>query len=102
MNLVPVMTNADFGTALDALKRGSCVSRAGWNGRGMFAYHVPANSYPAQTGAAKAFFGKDAMVPYGAYFALKTAENIVNTWVPSISDILTDDWIVLSLQEKTA
>lgn len=26
----------DFGRALVALKRGSCVARRGWNGKGMF------------------------------------------------------------------
>jgi hypothetical protein len=36
----------DFGKALDALKVGARVAREGWNGRGMFAYLVPANSYP--------------------------------------------------------
>src|ERR1043165_3123459 len=50
-----------FGLALDALKRGLRVARAGWNGKGMFAYLVPANSYPAQTGAAKAHFGEGGM-----------------------------------------
>jgi Protein of unknown function (DUF2829). len=102
MNMVPIMTGADFGAALDALKVGSCISRKGWNGNGMFVYLVPANAYPAQTGAAKAYFGKDALVPYAAYFALKGVDNVVNTWVPSASDLLANDWIILTLQEQIA
>ena len=89
------MSMSDFCDALDALKAGRRVARAGWNGKGMFAYMVPANAYPAQTGAAKAFFGENGMVPYNAYFALKGVDGTINTWVPSISDLLAEDWQIL-------
>lgn len=81
-----------FGEALELLKAGKAVSRYGWNGTGQFAYLVPANSYPAQTGVAKRYWGEDVMVPYAAYFALKTVSGLVATWVPSVTDILADDW----------
>jgi hypothetical protein len=85
----------DFGTALLALKDGRRVARAGWNGKGMFVYLVPANSYPAQTGAARAHFGAGALVPYNAYLALKGADDTVSTWAPSGSDALAEDWHVI-------
>lgn len=88
-------TAMTFGLALEALKRGRRVARAGWNGKGMFAYLVPANSYPAQTGAAKAFFGEGGMVPYNAYLALKGADDTVSTWAPSGSDALAEDWLIV-------
>jgi hypothetical protein len=88
-------TGLTFGAALTALKTGQRVARAGWNGKGMFAYLVPANSYPAQTGAAKAFFGEGGMVPYNAYLALKGADDTVSTWAPSGSDALAEDWLVI-------
>lgn len=84
-----------FGLAVEALKLGKKVARAGWNGAGQFAYLVPANSYPAQTGVAKQFFGDGAMVPYRAYLALKTAQGDVATWAPSCSDALADDWLIV-------
>lgn len=84
-----------FGHALEALKQGKCVARTGWNGKGMFAYLVPANSYPAQTGAAKAHFGEGGMVPYNAYLALKGADDTVSTWAPSGSDALAEDWLIV-------
>ena len=87
-------TNQNFGDALAALKDGLVVFRKGWNGAGQFAYFVPPASYPAQTGVAKSFFGEGAMVPYGGYFALKTADGTVNTWVPSVSDLLAHDWAI--------
>lgn len=84
-----------FGLALEALKRGAKVSRAGWNGKDMFAYLVPASAYPAQTGVAKSYFGDGSMVPYNAYLALKGADNTVSTWAPSGSDALAEDWLIV-------
>lgn len=91
-----IAMDADFGQALEALKAGHRVARAGWNGKGMFAYLVPAASYPVQTGAAKAHFGDGSMVPYRAYLALKTVDEDVATWAPSCSDVLAEDWLILT------
>jgi hypothetical protein len=85
--------NLNFGQALEAAKDGQKVSRAGWNGSGMYAYIVPANSYPALTEIAKKEFGD--MVPYRAYWALKTAQNDIATWAPSGSDSLAEDWQII-------
>lgn len=88
-------TYLNFGQALEALKAGKRVARTGWNGKGMFLYLVPANSYPAQTGAAKLYWGDDALVPYGAYIAMKTAQENVVPWLASQTDVLTEDWVEL-------
>ena len=85
----------NFGIALEALKNGKRISRNGWNGKGMFVYYVPAAKYPAQTGVAKEFFGTESLVPYNAYLAIKNVDNSVSTWVPSVNDVLAEDWAVL-------
>lgn len=90
MSKIKLMT---FGEAVEAAKQGLKVARKGWNGANMFAYIVPANSYPAQTEAARSTFGE--MVPYNAYWALKTAQGTVSTWAPSGSDSLAEDWVVV-------
>lgn len=84
-----------FSDALDLLKSGERVARAGWNGKGMFLYLVPANSYPAQTGAAKSYWGDNALVPYGAYIAMKTAQENVVPWLASQTDVLAEDWDIV-------
>lgn len=91
----PLIKNQTFSGALSALKDGHAIQRAGWNGNNLFVYMVPAAAYPAQTGIAKAYFGEGAKVPYGAYMAIKGGDNRVNTWVPSVSDCLAEDWIIL-------
>lgn len=80
----------NFGAALTILKTGGSVSREGWNGKGMYLYFVPANSYATQTEIAKKNFGDS--VPYEAYIALKTVQNTVVPWLASQSDLLAEDW----------
>ncbi len=85
----------NFGLALEALKQGQAVNRTGWNGRGMFLYLVPANTYPAQTNVAKGLIGEN--VEYGSYIAMKTAQGNVVPWLASQTDVLADDWDFKSL-----
>lgn len=88
----PATIGMNFGEAITALKAGERIARTGWNGKGMFVYLVPPASYPVQTGAAKAYFGEGAMVPYNAYMAIKNVDGTVGTWVPSVNDCLASDW----------
>lgn len=83
-----------FGQAIEAMKQGAKVSRQGWNGKGMFLYHVPANSYPAERNTNKTLAGvfPGDLVPYGAYIAMKTAQNNVVPWLASQTDMLAEDW----------
>jgi hypothetical protein len=91
----------NFGQAIEALKAGKAVARAGWNGKGMFVYMVPANSYPPSTETAKShFFGK--LVPYNAYLAIKNVNETVSTWVPSVNDVLAEDWEVQGEGSKSS
>ena len=94
---IPNDTTFDFGTAVEALKQGARVARAGWNGKGMFLYYVPENKYPASRNEHGTMIGvfEDDMVPYREYIALKTVDNQVVPWAPSISDALAEDWQIV-------
>lgn len=81
----------DFGEAIAVLKNGGKVARGGWNGKGMFLYYVPESAYPPVTEIARATFNGNN-VPYGAYIAMKTAQNNVVPWLASQTDMLADDW----------
>lgn len=83
-----------FGAAIEALKAGERVARAGWNGKGMFIFHVCADSFPTQNDSAKTLFG-DA-IRYRACIAMKTVNHEVVPWVASQSDILEEDWEIVS------
>lgn len=89
----PQTKGMNFGSALGLLKSGKCVARSGWNGKGMFVYMVPENAYEPTTEAEKIHYG-GSKVPYNAYLAIKNVNETVSTWVPSINDVLADDWAI--------
>lgn len=86
-----------FGLAIEAMQKGFKVQRAGWNGKDMFIYYVPANSYPVERNSNNTMAGiyPDDMVPYGAYLAMKTVDGTVVPWLASQTDMLTDDWKII-------
>lgn len=92
------MEYTDFGWALHQLRQGSKVQRKGWNGKDMYIYYVPAAKYPANGNSFGTMNGvfEDDMVPYGAYIAMKTADNIIVPWLASQTDVLSEDWCVVS------
>lgn len=86
----------NFQNALEACRFAECaIQREGWNGKGMFVYHVPANAYPAQSPVAKRYFGEVALVSYGPYLAIRSADGTVYPWTPSQADQLADDWEIV-------
>lgn len=84
-----------FGKAVELMKLGKRVARHGWNGSNMFAYYEPAGKANAQSEQIKDLFNNN-VVPYRAYYALKTAQNDIACWTPSTSDTLANDWFVVS------
>ena len=95
--LLPKTERLSFGDAVVALKEGLRVEREGWNGKGMFLYYVPENKYPASRNEHGTMIGvfENDMVPYREYIALKTVDNQVVPWAPSISDALAEDWQIV-------
>lgn len=87
----------NFGEALESVKEGKRIARKGWNGKGMYVYYIPANSYKAITEVAREEFGD--MVPYNPYFAIKNVNNTVSTWVPSVNDCLAEDWYIVGKED---
>ena len=85
--------NMTFGLAIEAAKKGHKIARVGWNGKGMFVYYVPENYYETQTDVAKKELGE--LAKYNPYLAIKNVNGTISTWVPSINDVLSEDWIIV-------
>lgn len=72
----------NFGAALEALKDGLRVSRAGWNGKGMWLRWLQLQVPDAHS---------KMTLPYIFMF---TAPGDLVPWLASQTDILADDWDV--------
>jgi hypothetical protein len=68
----------NFG-AIEAAKAGKKSGKSRMERSRNFAYIVPASQYPAITGVAKEYWGKETL--NRAYWALKTAQEDVATWL---------------------
>lgn len=85
----------DFGAALTALRAGSKVGRAGWNGVGMFI--VLQAGYPdgipinANTAAATGIT-EGTVCRFRPYLMMFTAQGDFVPWVASQPDVLAEDW----------
>lgn len=75
----------DFGDAIRALKMGRRVSRAGWNGKGMWLVLIhPGNAMHTSTAG-----GFDMQPCIG----MKTADDKMQPgWLASQADMLGEDW----------
>ena len=80
-----------FGLAIEALKLGKRVARAGWNGKGMFLGLVPLHAYMV---FGDTLFAEEGRRPL-PWIAIKTADNCVLPWVSSQTDMLADDWQIV-------
>lgn len=98
------MGDHDFGWALNQLRSGLKVRRAGWNGKGMWIVYMPELRLPpnsAQEPGAKVndrtakHIGKDTPLNSRPYIAMWTAQGEWQPgWLASQADMLAMDWEV--------
>ncbi|MTJ81744.1 MAG: DUF2829 domain-containing protein [Telmatospirillum sp.] len=83
-----------FGLAVEALKKGLRVSRAGWNGKGMFLFLVPGSRFKVNRAPLLGIYPEGTEISYHAHIDMKTADGQVVPWLASQTDVLADDWMV--------
>lgn len=85
-----------FSDALEDIKLGKRLTRDGWNGQGMFVFLVPGSHFTVNREPLLSILGEGAEVSYRPHIDMRAADGTVGVWVPSMADILADDWRVLS------
>lgn len=112
------MENLSFGNALAAAQNGHLIARKGWNGKGMFVFQRPADELSVNLivhtvkslpQSVKDFFANktnpnredridgDDRIKFNAYLCMYAADgSIVNGWMASQTDMLANDWVILS------
>lgn len=96
-----------FGLAIEALKRGERVARAGWNGKNMYLVLVLPQSDAVLNGDTPCFCYRAFALPDGAngkpkkppqlspYIAIKTADEKLVPWLANQTDMLAEDWYII-------
>ncbi|MGI5201665.1 DUF2829 domain-containing protein [Spirillospora sp. CA-108201] len=85
----------DFGQALERLRAGGRLTRAGWNGKGMYIVlqagypnGIPINANTAQATGIK----QGTVCRFRPYLLMRTVDAEFVPWVASQTDILATDW----------
>lgn len=86
----------DFSQALALLKQGATVTREGWNGKGMYLYLVPGSEFTVNRAPLAGILPTGTRVSYRPHIDMKTAQGDFVPWIASQSDLLADDYIVVS------
>ena len=97
-----------FPEIIEALNQGEMCYRGGWNGMNMFVFRqvpsiIPASVVPNMTSLPQKV--KDEFIRrfnsvayqvnelhYTNQYCIVNSSNLINSWVPSVSDINSDDW----------
>lgn len=97
-NFSPVDDGMSFGYAIELLKSGFKMQRKGWNGKGMFVvyqkgypYGIPCNKQTAEAWG----MNEGDLFKCNPYLQIKQVDGSHSMWVPSIGDVLAEDWIVV-------
>lgn len=88
----------NFGEALQALKDGKRVSRAGWNGKNMWLVLVPGSqglTVDEGRPLAKAGIAIGTTFNYLPHIDMWTAQGDLVPWLCSQTDMLAEDWGVV-------
>ncbi len=75
-------TQMRFSHALDMIIAGQKLARSGWNGKDMYIKLVKAHDFEFSE--------------LNSHFVIKNVRNSFDTWVPSVSDLLAEDWVLVS------
>jgi hypothetical protein len=84
----------NFGEALEALKRGDRVTRAGWNGQDMWLALMPAFTIPANlVNERTRRFVPRGDLSCGGYIVIWTHDSVWQPgWLATQADMLAEDW----------
>lgn len=84
--------NMTFGLAIEALKKGYSVSRAGWNGKGMWLVLVSGTAVQEAIDITYGPGDGKPGCPVLDAIYMKTADDKFVPWLASQTDVLAEDW----------
>jgi len=85
-----------FSQALNELKAGNKVARAGWNGKKMFVFLVPGSVFKVSRPPLLGIYPEGTEIRYHAHVDMKTADGQVVPWLCSQTDLLAEDWEIVT------
>lgn len=82
----------DFSSALNQIKTGSRMARAGWNGKGMFVFLVHGSTFNVNRAPLLGIFPEGTPISYQPHIDVKMVDGSIMVWTPSQVDLMATDW----------
>jgi hypothetical protein len=89
------MINMTYSEALTLAKAGHKITRAGWNGKGMFVYYVEGSTFKVNRPPLLGIYKKGTTIKYRPHLDMKYADGSCGVWVASHSDMIECDWMLV-------
>ena len=86
-----------FGHAIEAMKSGEKVTRAGWNGKGMFLFLVPGSQFKVNRAPLLGIYPEGEEVDYCPHIDMRKVDGKIEPWLASQTDMLANDWQVVDV-----
>lgn len=88
-------TGLTFGLAIEALKKGQKVARAGWNGKGQWLSFVGVGFYDVGLSIVNPHHDMGKLLKLRPWIGIKTVGDEFMPWLASQSDMLAADWSIV-------
>lgn len=98
-------TYYNFGSAIEALKFGLAIRRAGWNGKGLFVVkqipaHITEDIIPKMQSLPQSakdiiMSRENKVIDYTSQMLIINPDGRADSWVPSVSDVFAEDWEIV-------
>lgn len=84
----------NFGQALEEVKRGKKIARAGWNGEGQYVFLAHAVDFDTDAEIPE-LYDDDSLI-IADFLVIRTTGNVLQPgWLASQADMLAEDWYVV-------
>ena len=84
-----------LGFAVEAIRKGKRVARAGWNGKGMFLFLVAGSTFKVNRAPLLGIYPEGTEINYCQHVDMRTADGKIVPWLASQTDLLADDWEIV-------
>lgn len=85
----------NFSEALESIKAGKKLTRAGWNGANAFIFLVPGSTFKVNRKPLLGIYEEGTEIVYQSHIDMRTSNGSVVPWLASQSDLLSEDWFIL-------
>ncbi len=81
-----------IGQAVEHLRDGDKVARAGWNGTGMYLFLVAGSTFKVNRPPLLDIYPEDTEIDYSPHIDICTKHGSICVWTASQTDLLATDW----------